>query len=317
MNRRVVLTVTDDQGRTVGAGGAGDAIRAITNTAPPPDGRRRRLLQRSVEAPGQAGRHRQDAQGSGRSERRAAQGSRRAPAEPAGPGSAAEPARSASAPRRLRHRKSPTRSSGSWMPRRLRNSRCWAPTSAPTATATSPSPAKAGSSTPWARASDSRRRASIYYVRGQREGQADFGLVDRLGKRVQAGLFASFKHVTLAGNQTGGTLGEGALAVDYIFSRGRVGIFGTKGFLDNALINRANGVDANGVFQNNVILENYLKIVDQAGRRHHRRPVGQELRRGQCRIPQERRLRRSHRRHRAPDLPVERQDRVHRRGRRQ
>jgi outer membrane protein OmpA-like peptidoglycan-associated protein len=35
MNRRVVLTVTDDQGRTVGAGGAGDAIRAITNTAPP------------------------------------------------------------------------------------------------------------------------------------------------------------------------------------------------------------------------------------------------------------------------------------------
>ena len=101
-------------------------------------------------------------------------------------------------------------------------------------------------------------------MHGQREGQADFGLVDRLGKHVQAGLFASFKHVTLAGNQTGGTLGEGALAVDYIFSRGRVGIFGTKGFLDNALINRANAVD-NGVIQNNVILENYLKIVDQAG----------------------------------------------------
>ena len=29
MNRRVALTVMDDQGRTVGAGGAGDAIRAI------------------------------------------------------------------------------------------------------------------------------------------------------------------------------------------------------------------------------------------------------------------------------------------------
>ena len=38
MNRRVVLTVTDDQGRTIGAGGAGDAIRAITNTAPPRPG---------------------------------------------------------------------------------------------------------------------------------------------------------------------------------------------------------------------------------------------------------------------------------------
>src|SRR5437016_5252972 len=30
MNRRVVLTVTDEQGRTIGAGGPGDAIRAIT-----------------------------------------------------------------------------------------------------------------------------------------------------------------------------------------------------------------------------------------------------------------------------------------------
>jgi hypothetical protein len=108
-------------------------------------------------------------------------------------------------------------------------------------------------------------QGEYYYVKGQQEGQFDFGLVDRLGKHVQAGLFSSFKHVTLAGNQTGGTLGEGAVAVDYIFSRGRVGIFGTKGFLDNALINRANAVDANGVFQKNVILENYLKIVDQAG----------------------------------------------------
>src|SRR5581483_1614198 len=36
MNRRVVLTVTDEQGRTVGAGGAGDAIRAISQNAPAP-----------------------------------------------------------------------------------------------------------------------------------------------------------------------------------------------------------------------------------------------------------------------------------------
>src|SRR5579862_3453309 len=35
MNRRVVLTVMDAQGRTVGAGGAGDAIRAL-NAAPAP-----------------------------------------------------------------------------------------------------------------------------------------------------------------------------------------------------------------------------------------------------------------------------------------
>ena len=108
-------------------------------------------------------------------------------------------------------------------------------------------------------------QGEYYYMHGQREGQADFGLVDRLGTHVQAGLFASFKHVTLAGNQTGGTLGQGALAVDYIFARGRVGIFGTKGFLDNALINSANGVDLNGAILRNMILENYLKVVDQAG----------------------------------------------------
>src|SRR5947207_15456861 len=34
--------------------------------------------------------------------------------------------------------------------------------------------------------------------------------------------------------------------------------------MDNALMNRTNAVE-NGIFQNNVILENYLKIVDQAG----------------------------------------------------
>src|SRR5258708_6662997 len=34
MNRRVVLTVTDEQGRTVSAGGAGDAIRALSQPDP-------------------------------------------------------------------------------------------------------------------------------------------------------------------------------------------------------------------------------------------------------------------------------------------
>jgi hypothetical protein len=108
-------------------------------------------------------------------------------------------------------------------------------------------------------------QGEYYYMHGQREGQFDFGLVDRLGRRVQAGMFASFKHVTLSGNQNGGTLGQGAVAVDYLFSRGRVGIFGTKGFLDNALINRGNDVNASGVLLRNVILERYLKVVDQAG----------------------------------------------------
>ena len=47
MNRRVVLTVMDDQGRTVSAAGVGDAIRAIE---PPKPQRHDGLLQRSSEA---------------------------------------------------------------------------------------------------------------------------------------------------------------------------------------------------------------------------------------------------------------------------
>jgi hypothetical protein len=103
------------------------------------------------------------------------------------------------------------------------------------------------------------------YWRTQREGQFDFGLVDRLGRRAQVGLFSSFKHVTLAGNQYGATLGQAALTVDYLFSRGRVGLFGTKGFLDGGVTHRANAISPAGALMRNILEERYLKIVDQAG----------------------------------------------------
>jgi hypothetical protein len=103
------------------------------------------------------------------------------------------------------------------------------------------------------------------YYKTQREGQFDIGLVQRM-KNVQAGLFASFKHVTLAGDQSGGNLGQAALTVDYIFKYGKVGFFGTKGFLDNAVVNRAFAIDpVTGATDFNVTVEQYLKIVDQAG----------------------------------------------------
>lgn len=108
-------------------------------------------------------------------------------------------------------------------------------------------------------------QGEYYYIRGQREAQIDFGLVDRFSKRVQAGLFASFKGVSLAGNQTSGTLGQASFVMDYFFGRGKVGLFGTKAFKDYALVNRANGVGLNGELQRNVILERYLKVVDQVG----------------------------------------------------
>ncbi|MEO8027990.1 MAG: OmpA family protein [Bryobacteraceae bacterium] len=102
------------------------------------------------------------------------------------------------------------------------------------------------------------------YFKQQKEGQFDIGLVDRVGKRFQAGLFSSFKHVTLNGMQSGGNLGQASLTLDYLFKYGRIGAFGTKGFMDNAVINRANPM-VNGLLANNVVLETYLKIVDQVG----------------------------------------------------
>ncbi len=265
MNRRVVLTVTDDQGRTVGAGGPGDAIRAIANAAPaqPAAGvadccsevlkRLDKLddiakMLKDLADQNAALRKDLDAM---QQNQKALEAKLNQPApQPPAPPSATEVANAVKS--QLDAEKTPKF--------QLLGANVGADGNGGV------------TFTGKGRFFDTigtrfgfEAQGEYYYVKGQREGQADFGLVDRLGRHVQAGLFASFKHVTLAGNQTGGTLGEGALAVDYIFSRGRIGIFGTKGFLDNALINRANAVDANGVFQNNVILENYLKIVDQAG----------------------------------------------------
>ena len=116
--------------------------------------------------------------------------------------------------------------------------------------------------------------AEYLYFRQQREGQFDFGLVDRIGN-FQAGLFTSFKHVNLQGAQNGGTLGQGAVTLDYIFKLGKVGLFGTKGFLNNPIIDTRNAtfstgqVDANGAaiiaVAPNLFLQRYLSIVDQVG----------------------------------------------------
>lgn len=264
MNRRVVLTVTDDQGRTIGAGGPGDAIRAIANAAPAQAAgvadccsevlkRLDKLddiakMLKDLADQNAALRKDLDAM---QQNQKALEARLNQPApQPPAPPSASEVATAVKT--QLDAEKTPKFQ---------------------VLGANVGADGNGGVTfTGKGRFFDTmgtrfgfEAQGEYYYVKGQQEGQFDFGLVDRLGKRVQAGLFSSFKHVTLAGNQTGGTLGEGAVAVDYIFSRGRVGIFGTKGFLDNALINRANAVDANGVFQKNVILESYLKIVDQAG----------------------------------------------------
>lgn len=101
------------------------------------------------------------------------------------------------------------------------------------------------------------------YFNTQREGQLDFGLVHRIN-RVQAGLFAAFKHVNLRGLD-GGTLGQASLSADYLFGRGKIGVFGTKGFMDESVVGRSRVVLSNGALAANLFREQYLRIVDQAG----------------------------------------------------
>ena len=69
------------------------------------------------------------------------------------------------------------------------------------------------------------------YIRypGDQEGQFDIGLVNRWS-HVQAGMFSSFKYIRLSGYDNGGSMGQGAFLLDYLFSRGRIGFYGTEGF---------------------------------------------------------------------------------------
>src|SRR6478752_394050 len=74
------------------------------------------------------------------------------------------------------------------------------------------------------------------YYSGRQEGQFDIGLVNRWGK-VQAGAFGSFKYLNFKDFQSAGGLGQAAFLIDYVFGRGRIGLFTTKGFKNFAVLN--------------------------------------------------------------------------------
>ncbi len=111
------------------------------------------------------------------------------------------------------------------------------------------------------------------YYKTQKEAQLDFGLVDRIGS-FQGGLFGSFKNVSLSGYGDGGstgngTVGQAAAVFDWIFGLGKVGLFATKSFLDNAQLSYQNATftDANGntVIAPNIFTRQALHVDDQIG----------------------------------------------------
>lgn len=95
------------------------------------------------------------------------------------------------------------------------------------------------------------------YYPGRQEGQFDIGLVNRWNQ-LQIGGFGSFKYLSFREYQNGGALAQGAVTVDYLFGRGRFGVFGTKGFKNTAVLNRTN-------LGPNSYLETYARIVNQVG----------------------------------------------------
>ena len=94
------------------------------------------------------------------------------------------------------------------------------------------------------------------YFRDRQEGQLDAGLVTRWNK-IQLGGFSSFKNVSFRDYQSTGTLGQAAFTFDYLFKGGRLGAFGTKSFMNNAVIHR--------VQQRHRLTETYMNVVDQLG----------------------------------------------------
>jgi len=104
------------------------------------------------------------------------------------------------------------------------------------------------------------------YFKSDREAQFDLGLVDRFTHRLQAGLFGSFKHVQLEGNQFGASLGQASFLVDYLFGWGKLGVYGTYGFLNSAMINNVAAVSpTTGETLYDVYNQTFLRVVNQAG----------------------------------------------------
>jgi len=272
MNRRVVLTVTDEQGKTVSAGGAGEAIRAIDQAGKGPrdccdDILKRldklddiaRMMQQLVDQNNNLRRDLdalKNAQAAAQNQQAAMQGQLTNQPKPL-----TEQQTGDIVEKKLEAAREPRFSLlgvnvGADSNRDITFS------------------GKGRYFAPFREHFAFQAQGEYLYFKSQQEAQFDFGLVDRIGN-FQGGLFSSFKHVHLKDAGSGGNLGQAALTLDYIFKLGKVGIFGTKGFLNNAVLDRRNATFATGQFNAdgsaiiavapNIFLERYLAIVDQVG----------------------------------------------------
>lgn len=261
MNRRVALTVLDDQGRTVGAGGAGDAIRAMQPAAATAgladccsevlkrldklDAIERMLMDLADQNKKLADEV---------ARLRANQDAMAGRIQPPPPAPPAPPTTDEVA----------TAVTDAMAKKQLPKFQLLGMNVGANSDGNASFTGKGRYFAPFGNNYAFQSEGEYFYSKGQREGQFDFGLVDRID-RFQAGLFGSFKHVNLTGDQTGGTLGQGALTMEYLFKWGKIGVFGTKAFLDDALVNSANVVTPSGALLNNLFVERYLRVVDQAG----------------------------------------------------
>jgi uncharacterized cupredoxin-like copper-binding protein len=110
---------------------------------------------------------------------------------------------------------------------------------------------------PFGRRSAVQAEGEFLHYFGRNEGQFDIGLVNRWG-HLQAGGFTSFKYVKFDEWQRAGGLGQASVTLDYVFNRGRFGFYGSKGFIDGAVVNEA-------LLSRNILSQTYVKVVDQVG----------------------------------------------------
>jgi len=101
-------------------------------------------------------------------------------------------------------------------------------------------------------------QGEFMYYPGRKEGQFDIGLVNRFGNHVQAGAFGSFKYLEMRQYQTGGSMAQAAFLLDYVFNGGRIGAFVTRGFKNYAILNSV--ALAPGAY-----LQTYARVVNQQG----------------------------------------------------